>query len=322
MTGPLVSVVIPTYNRAHLIREALDSVFFQTYGNYEVILVDDGSEDGTDKIISCEYAGRLNYISQENRGISGARNRGIEEAKGKYIAFLDSDDKWLPRKLELQAAYMEAHPETGLLATKLLRYGLDVEREREICPPSFPAGFQELLTGKNFVPTTTVMLRRDILEKSGVFDPALPVAEDWDLWLRIARIAPIAMLDEVLAEHRDHGHKTTTNLVKVYEGYWKFHTKMHGLYEKELPDPSAYLKRAVSFEYLLGTTLIKQGKFRAGVRRVASALLKNAAIGTYFSKNASAGSRFVSLIKPYGTLLAGILGSILPYGPFSRRKAA
>ena len=310
---PLISVVVPTYNRAHLLGEALDSVFSQSFKDYEVIVIDDGSTDGTEAFVRSRYGDRLRYLKQENRGISGARNRGIELAQGRYIAFLDSDDKWLPEKLEKQAAYMEANPSVGLLSTRLYRYpivrGEEKREQTEICPPDFPKGFLELLTGKNYVPTTTTMVRRECLEKVGGFDPELKVAEDWDLWLRIARHYGIFCLPDILAEHRDHVQKTTQNLFKVYDGYWRFHEKMMRLFAADLPDFKAYRRRAISFEYLLGAEYLRHNKIRPALRHLWGSVSRDPAIGTYFTKNPkSLVSVILAFLKPYLALLFAMIG--------------
>ena len=309
MKTPLVSVVIPTYNRRHLIEEALDSVFTQTFTDYEVILVDDGSTDGTEAFVRKKYGDCLRYVRQENQGISGARNTGIANASGKYVAFLDSDDKWLPEKLARQTAFMEAHPEVGLLSTKLARYELGGSREHvEICPVDFPKNFQDLLTGKNNVPTTTTMVRRACFEKSGVFDRELPVAEDWDLWLRIAEHYGLACLDEILAEHRDHSQKTTQNLAKTYEGYWRFYAKTADHYADKLPDPPEMRRRAQSFRYLLAIHLMRSGEYSMTLSHLTGVLAADPAVGLYFARETKDPfKKMISLIKPYGAYFAALV---------------
>lgn len=116
MENQKVSVIIPTYNLARYINETVDSVLGQTYKNYEIIIVDDGSTDNTKEALS-EYGGKITYIFQENQGVSAARNKGIKEAKGEYIAFLDADDLWLKDKLELQIGLMNSNPEVAMIFT-------------------------------------------------------------------------------------------------------------------------------------------------------------------------------------------------------------
>lgn len=309
----LVSVVIPTYNRAHLLSEALDSVFAQTYKDYEVILIDDGSSDGTEALIQKQYAGRLRYVKQKNAGISGARNRGIALAAGKYIAFLDSDDRWLPEKLGKQFSYMEAHPKTGLLCTKLARYEIGGDGKNEICPAGFPKHFSELLEGPNFIPTTTTMVRKECFEKVGVFDPNLPVAEDWDLWIRIGKVYEMHCLEDVLAEHRDHPQKTTKDLTKVYDGFWRFYAKNLSLHREYIRDLKTYKRRAAAFRYLLGTSLLKQGKRRRALGNIAGAVAMDPGVGLYFDKSKEGGAAAPYLaMKPYAALCFNFLGAILP----------
>jgi glycosyltransferase involved in cell wall biosynthesis len=317
--APLVSVVIPTYNRAHLIAQALESVYAQTFKDYEVILIDDGSTDGTEELIRKNYHGRLRYVKQENKGISGARNHGIALASGKYIAFLDSDDRWLPEKLERQAAYMETHPETGLLCTKLARYEIGGDGKKEICPSGFPKHFSELLEGPNFIPTTTTMVRKTCFEKAGVFDPELPVAEDWDLWIRIAKNFGMYCLEDVLAEHRDHPQKTTKDLVKVYDGFWRFYAKNLRLHSEHLPDLKTYKRKAAAFRYLLGTSLLKQGKRRKSLGHILGALMMDPFVGLYFHRPEGGPTRPGLMAKPYGALSLNLLGALLPEAS-ERRK--
>lgn len=308
MRMPLVTVVIPTFNRRHLIEEALDSVFAQSFTDYEVVLVDDGSTDGTETLVKKKYGERLRYIRQENQGISGARNTGIANASGKYVAFLDSDDKWLPQKLARQVAYMEAHPEIGLLSTKLARYELGDKSEVEICPVDFPKDFQMLLTGNNNVPTTTTMVRKECFEKSGIFDRSLPVAEDWDLWLRIAEHYGLACVDEVLAEHRDHSQKTTQNLAKTYEGYWRFYTKTAELYGGRIPNLTEYHRRAQSFRYLLGVHHLRGGDPVRAFAHIGCTLAKDPGVGLYFSRGCTNPVKhLIAFLKPYGAYAAAFL---------------
>lgn len=314
MHNPMVSVVIPTYNRAHLIEEALDSVFAQTFKDYEVILVDDGSTDGTEALVKRRYDGKVKMIRQENQGISGARNTGIANASGKYVAFLDSDDKWLPEKLAQQTAYMEAHPEIGLLSTKLARYDLGDKQEVEICPSEFPKSFSELLNGRNHVPTTTTMIRRECFAKAGVFDRTLPVAEDWDLWLRISEHYGMACLDDVLAEHRDHAQKTTQNLAKTYEGYWRFFSKTAERYADQIKDLPEYKRRAQAYRYLLGVHYLRSSRPVPAFAHIGCALSSDLAVGLYFSRGVRNPLRHAAaFLKPYGAYILAFLQT-----PFSR----
>jgi glycosyltransferase involved in cell wall biosynthesis len=197
-------VVIPSYNYGHFVTEAVDSALAQTYAHREVIVVDDGSADDTRQRLAA-YGDRVRYLYQENRGLSAARNAGIRAARGAYVALLDADDVWHPQKLELQMAYLAAHPEVGLL-------GAERTKER---PARWPAlgrsaglaaraiTLEQLVICSRFGPSSVVIARR-CLEAVGYFDPALRSVEDRHLWVRIALRFPVHKLDSVLWWYRVH----------------------------------------------------------------------------------------------------------------------
>ena len=171
--------MIPTYNRAKVIERALVTAFAQTYRNLEIIIIDDGSKDNTEATLA-PYMDRIRYLYQENQGASAARNRGIREAKGKYIAFLDSDDEWLPVKLERQIALLEAQPDLTFVAC----LGTDEKRTYsgyEDHDKQFLKFILEPFTQN----MTRYVVRRDCFEKYGYFDTSIQGPEDWELWLRL-----------------------------------------------------------------------------------------------------------------------------------------
>jgi GT2 family glycosyltransferase len=200
---PLVSVIIPTYNRGWCLNEAVESVFSQTYGRYELIVVDDGSEDDTGKRLS-PYED-ITVITQHNRGVSAARNRGIAVSKGDLIAFLDSDDLWLPEKLSAQVAFFQANPEALVCQTQetWIRNGRRI----------FPKNRHQKQSGLFFdrsldlclVSPSAVMMKKHLFEEVGGFDEKLPACEDYDLWLRVGVRIPIFLIDEALVIKRG-GH--------------------------------------------------------------------------------------------------------------------
>ncbi|MBA2301463.1 MAG: glycosyltransferase [Acidobacteria bacterium] len=201
---PHITVVIPVFNASPLIGAALRSVFGQTYRDFEVIVIDDGSDDETELVAALhEWAGRIVYIRQPNAGPARARNVGITRASGQLIAFLDADDEWLPEKLEKQVAYFDHHPETGLLHTGLIGDGLQAS---SLGGPPRPA-FCDLFHTRFFVNTLTVMIPAAVLQEVGDFDERREIhIEDWDLWLRIAARHPFGYLPEPLAFHRPGGY--------------------------------------------------------------------------------------------------------------------
>lgn len=168
------SVIVSTYNRAHYICEAIDSVLAQNYQNIEIIVVDDGSTDETRAVLR-GYGDKIRYFYQENQGLPAARNFGIEKSSGKYLAFLDDDDIWFPEFLENQVAYLEAHPEVGMVHADLiiLDETLDEPRLRKrMLPGPIPSGFilPELIN-RNVIACPTVVVRRSCLDNVGLFDP-------------------------------------------------------------------------------------------------------------------------------------------------------
>ncbi len=205
---PRVSVVIPTYNRAALLKQAIDSVLAQTYTDYEIIIVDDGSTDEMADLVDRYVAGpgRVRYYYQNNRGRSAARNAGIRLAVGEFIAFLDSDDLFLPRKLEMQVAALSNQPEYGMAFSNAI--SIDERGNVLSSGPLFRAQlsgmiYPELLFIRGtMIMTPTVMIRARILNQVGSFDENLSMCEDLDLWRRIARMCPVLQIQSPLSAVR------------------------------------------------------------------------------------------------------------------------
>lgn len=203
---PFFSVIIPAYNRYQLLKRAIDSVLNQTFEDFELIVVDDGSTDETPGV-AIEYEGRITYIRQDNGGVSNARNRGIHLARSPYIAFLDSDDVWFPEKLNEQCSYIDCHPDVLIHQTDELwiRNGRRVNPMKKHMKRE-GAIFLESLDRCMISPSSVVM-RRDLFERFGLFDENLPVCEDYDLWLRIAAEEKVGLIEKKLITkyggHRD-----------------------------------------------------------------------------------------------------------------------
>lgn len=205
-SGATVSVVIPAFNAASFLAEALESVFSQTRPPDEVVVVDDGSTDGTRQILS-SYRDRVKAITQSNSGPARARNRGIAASTGRYIAFLDADDTWRPEKLALQMAMLLDSPECGLVYSQWIEVKQDSGREGAACPEPVRQGFlfDELLV-ESFILLSSVVVPRDVFERVGVFNEELFTAEDTHLYLRIARKYPVAAVSQPLVRRWKHKH--------------------------------------------------------------------------------------------------------------------
>ena len=200
---PTVSVIIPTYNRAHLIGRAIKSVLNQTYQDFELIIVDDGSTDNIEDIIRQfqEKDKRIKYIKHDkNKGASAARNTGIKNSKGKYIAFQDSDDEWFPNKLEKQMKiFKKESPNLGIVYTGFYRIK---DSEKKYIPSheivkKEGSIYEELLKG-NFITTQSILVRKECFKKVGIFDENLPRLQDWELVMRLSKYYDFECIDEPL----------------------------------------------------------------------------------------------------------------------------
>lgn len=203
----LVSVVIPTYNRADLVREAIQSVLDQTYQNFEIIVVDDGSTDGTEQVLA-PYKDKIIYIYQENQGGAAARNTGINRAKGKYIAFLDSDDLWFPQKLEKQVEILDKNQDISVVYSNIIKID---ENNKIIGRGSkgnrFPSGyiFHEVLLRKTACAfLQTMLVRKKCFEQIGYLDEELKKSHDRDMIIRLAKSYKMHGIKEPLTKFRLH----------------------------------------------------------------------------------------------------------------------
>ncbi len=210
MNKPLVSVVMPTYNHARYIKEAIDSVLNQTYNNLELIIVDNFSEDDTAQIIASYNSDKIIYRQFRNNGIIAAsRNHGIEQARGTYVAFLDSDDVWTETKLQRQVEAITKDPANGLSCCRFQVISDDPRENGKIMGPKadeLPARVYERLIKANFVISSSTLVSKAALDDVGVFDedPKLRCSEDFDLWLRIARKYKLTFVNMVGGQYRVH----------------------------------------------------------------------------------------------------------------------
>lgn len=217
---PLVSIVVPSFNGAKFLREALDSMLAQSYENTEIILLDDASTDETSEVVA-EYAGRITYVRQpKNLGIYGNMNVGIEMARGEFIATYHADDIYLPTMVEAQVAYLQAHPEVGaVFASDILVDAEGKEYARLVLPPEirgeqpidYPKLLNALLSMKNrFLISPTMMVRRSVQLEVGPYRPdRYRNTSDLEMWLRVGRRYPIAVLESHLIRYRHfHGNSS------------------------------------------------------------------------------------------------------------------
>ena len=266
----MVSVVIPTFNRRDYITIALDSVLAQNYKDYEIVVIDDGSRDDTKEVLR-PYQDAISYFYQENRGISGARNRGIRESRGDYIALLDSDDYWLPEKLKRQVDRIRKEPECGMVATRCSSIAPDGTFRKKNRPGKSGWILNDIFKA-NFIRTSSALITRKCFDTVGLFDESLPEGEEYDLWLRIAKQYPIAFINEPLTVYTDNPHGVSTDSLAGRLIRLKVLEKE---YLKESIPPQLYKKRMSRNYHYVGRHYLKRGKKSEGMQYLRQALSLN-----------------------------------------------
>jgi glycosyltransferase involved in cell wall biosynthesis len=206
---PTVSVIIHTFNNEKFIAETIESVLKQTYNDYEIIVVDDGSEDGTRDAL-LPYMQDIRYHYKENGGIASAKNAGISLSKAEFIAFLDHDDLWVPDKLKIQMEYFSANPQVGLVYAKYTSFRDGKELRTK--PEKGYSGwiFKELLS-KSFIQTSTVVVKRECLNAVGPYDESFTLGDEYDMFLRVAKRFQCGFVDKELTRYRVHETNASKN---------------------------------------------------------------------------------------------------------------
>lgn len=299
----LVSIVIPCYNRANIVRETIDSVLAQTYAKFEVILIDDGSTDNTREVITTYDDRRIRYFYKANGGLSAARNSGLDSARGEFIAFLDSDDVWQSWKLSAQVEIFRRHPEAGLVWSDMsaFRNAGEILAERHLrtyysvysvvnfeqtheragtlsdlvadapvgfatCPYYVADVFHHMFSG-NLVHPSTAVVRRDRLQKSGPFEPEITGlgAEDYHFYFRICSHGPIAFLDAPTTLYRVHSSQLST-CNSLHEARGNLNVVMHWMHRRPPTLPQLVIHRSLAHSH----AWVGAEELSAGNPRVAS----------------------------------------------------
>lgn len=278
---PRVSVIIPTYNRAPLLVQALESVFNQSFRDFEVIVADDGSQDKTAEAIK-SFSDRLTYLPLEHTGLpAAARNAGLRAASGEYVVFLDSDDQWLETKLGRQIEVLGADSETGLVCAN----AVVMDSEALYLQPhqGHSGSVLKELFEDNFVITSTAVIRRTLLESAGLFseDPSLCAIEDYDLWLRIAAFSKVHYIPEPLARYRTHPQQLGAQ--QPDSVHWQKMLKVasrldHYLHEAghagQLPRDLLH-DRLTTYQFALCQSNLEDKEFPAFIKHWAKLLVRN-----------------------------------------------
>lgn len=195
-----VSVIVPVYNGEKYIREAIDSILNQSYKDFEVIVIDDGSKDNTLSIVK-EYDGKIRWKSQENKGQASATNEGVKMAEGEYVAYLDADDVCMPERLEVQVKYLDNHLNVGLVYSSYYQMNSvgEIKRITKARPHD-----NFVLLQKDYIARSTVMHRKKCLDEVGLFDESISGDDDWDMWIRISEKFGVDYVERPLVKYRVH----------------------------------------------------------------------------------------------------------------------
>jgi glycosyltransferase involved in cell wall biosynthesis len=301
--NPKVSVIIPVYNSERFIKETIESVLNQTCQDFEIIIIDDGSIDKSAEIIKSFTDRRILYIYQKNEGVSAARNKGISASKGEYIAFLDHDDLWLPKKLEEQISVLRADSEIGLVYSDCYYVNIEKEMMKRFFEQSKPyrgAVFPEFFMS-NFIPCLTAVVRKDVFKKVGLFNPGFSISEDYDLFLRIAELFKVEYIDMPLAKYRIHETNFSKNIILTHR--------------EEIEILSKYLKEKPEIKKIMG---------KKAEKRLADLYFSLGRVYQFQRNFAQSRREFLSsvkyrpfCIKPYIGYLFSLMGVVIP----SREKS-
>jgi glycosyltransferase involved in cell wall biosynthesis len=279
--SPLVSIVMPTFNSSRTVTRALKSVLSQTYQHFEIIIADDASTDETKRCVEAIADARMTFLEsaeKSNQGPAATRNRALARANGKYVAFLDSDDEWLPEKLDKQVCFLESRPRCSLVVANAYDISPDgeiVEAEFESTPAvSGPDAWRTLLK-YSFIETSSVMTPLNLVREVGGFDPKLLVSQDQDLWIRLAVRGEVGIIGEVLGKiHQvSTGHMTRNRhrqadiMLPMIEGHVaRLRDKLS---QREIDDILGYRYQVV------GRNLFRYGYYALGLKLVARASRRN-----------------------------------------------
>lgn len=262
---PFVSVIIPTYNRLELLKKTVESARNQIFKEFEIIVVNDGSDDGTAQWLSDQSD--LVVINQENSGIASSRNKGMLVSKGEWLAFLDHDDIWALDKLQTQVGFVKSNPEVGMVAVKHVRLGMRINRKgpgKWIKGDLFAKVFSE-----SFIHTSSVMIRRDVLGKVGGFPTRYRFADEFDVWLKISRDHEIAFFDKPLVFIRFYDANTSHNRIGVRSDTYDI---LMSNYDPERISRKVFLRTLSDHDISFGRAYLKVGDFENALRWFKSAV--------------------------------------------------
>ena len=287
LDNPLVSIVTPAYNSSATVGETIESVLSQTYSNFEMIIVDDGSTDDTANVVHRFKDNRIKYIYQSNKERSEARNNGIKNAKGEFIAFLDADDIWFPEKLEKQIELFEMDMKLGLVYSDLYLFEEKFPQKvtlyshiRKLFRGNVPL---RIIVEDNFIQSATPLVRRDVFDSLGNFDSDLIPCEDYDMWIRIIARYAVDFVNQPLAYYRIHPNRTSwKNMPDIlFESTHKLIDKIEANFLSEgFLHPNDIRKSRSRIYYNYAIAMMSRGEFDKSKK----SYLKSLKINPYFIK--------------------------------------
>jgi glycosyltransferase involved in cell wall biosynthesis len=276
--NPKVSVIIPAYNQGQYLSQAINSVLAQTYCNFEIIVVDDGSTDESREVVS-QFGNQVRYIWQENKGLGGARNTGIRAARGELIGLLDADDEWLPNFLETMVSLARQHPEASVYYCRAQSMDTNGYKLPQIfggLVRQTDTMYQTLLRANFLIPSTIVARRSDIIA-AGMFDQSsqdIHGCEDWDLWLHLALDHEFIGTDGCFVRYRLHGNSLSANSVGMQRAAQAVMEKHFGHDDGDYQNWSNEKRRAYGgvYRYCLLTSIQHQRDWRSSIEYLRQAL--------------------------------------------------
>lgn len=296
---PKVSVIITTYNCAKYIGQSINSVLDQTYKDYEIVVVDDGSNDNTREVLE-PFMDKIKYIYQNNKGTPAARNKGVLNASGEFVAFHDADDVWYPFKLERQMKYLEENNEAFVyskmiiknLSGHVLGYKPNIKKEY-IYPYVIPN-----------IPYPTVVMKKNSFSEIGLFDCNVLYMSDFELFFRFSRKFKLHYIDEVVGIYRKHDFNTTSNKneLKKYKSRVYIDNKILKNYNTSLKNKILLQNRLRKNQYLLSKIYLKKGYFEEAFNLLLKVIFCSPLIGIYFIK-INIFKWLINIIKPYLELI-------------------
>ncbi|EIF6290040.1 glycosyltransferase [Clostridium perfringens] len=261
----LVSIIIPTYNRADRILKTLKSAINQSYKNIEIIIIDDNSDDNTEQIVKKYLNDKVHYYKNKvNLGGAKSRNVGVKKSNGDIIAFLDSDDEWLENKIQLQIEKFLKNKDVGMVYTKyLLINEITGEKIKFDCEKVFEKDFHSLLCQNYIGTTSSICIKKDIFEQIGGFDENLPSCQDWDLYIRIAQVCKIEKVEDICLNYYFHNNSITGNSKNTIIGHNIIIKKINSILEKNKLEEEKIIKsynfRRMANVYMKNR-MIKEGR--------------------------------------------------------------